>query len=907
MLGVEKFFERISKLYIIEQEVIIMALAKWYKIDFHTHTPASNCFKKEVEPIQWLTAAKNAGLDAVVITDHNSVGFISKIDKIQNDEKSKVKIKVFYGIELCVSADFTHMIIIFDDKLSVTQIEDAVISLGLKRSDWADTTKNVSEDKLKNLCNELRGHIFIIPAHFASDKGLGRSNVNEIKKYKEFVTFPAIEVRTKEDINEYNNKVHNGDIMPAALITGSDNPSNKDASVHSIEGFGKAFTWVKMSELTFEGLRQVFLDSEHRCINYLQLQEMGIEYDPNTITHNYVSGIKLSGFSHIADINMRFSPYLNCIVGGRGTGKSTLVESIRCGLDSSKLLSECSIIDNTLQDGGTIETFFDFGATEKYGIKCIRSKKNKRFTYENETGAVDNPPEFKIDFYGQKDIYNLIDQEKSDSTDKSPLLKMIDEIIQSKLYSTTDEISKSISELLRLSSEYLDIIKKTKDLASIKTEITKDESLLSRFKASGLEEKRKIFECIDQGIKLTRKNALTYQQYLQTIIDSFTQKRNEYGLTLARLSDDKALNADAIKLIESLLKSCDTVIDTLLTEQQVIDNKISIFDSAGIHDKKLKLEDEYLEIVNTVKVTGVENIQAIQNRLQENRQRKTELETLQEQSKTLLEQLKAQIDQFISKLLELNKKRKEAIDEIKTEGIKISITPISNIVKWKNCLQKEFGRTTFEDDFMKISEYILYKENNYENYKAFLLAILTSEDNIINKISTELSLQPRFVTLWKDKALNGTLSAIVNVIPEDKIEIKIIQDAEEIDINAGSPGQKCAALLTLILNIGDNPLIIDQPEDDLDNSLIYNLVVKSIREMKKRRQIIIVTHNPNIPVLGDAEGIIILERNKKGKVDFRGNKKAGCIEEKLIRTGICEIMEGGEAAFKKREEKYHNY
>ena len=301
---------------------------------------------------------------------------------------------------------------------------------------------------------------------------------------------------------------------------------------------------------------------------------MGIEYNPNTITHNYVSGIKLTGFSHIEDINMRFSPYLNCIVGGRGTGKSTLVESIRCGLDSSKLLSECSLIDNTLQEGGTIETFFDFGSTEKYGVKCIRSKKNKSFTYENETGAVDNPPEFKIDFYGQKDIYNLIDQEKSDSTDKSPLLKMIDEIIQSKLYSTTDDISKAVSDLLRLSSEYLDIVKKTKDLGSIKTEITKDESLLSRFKASGLEEKRKRFEAIDQGIKLTKRNALTYRQYLETITSSFQQKRDEYGLTLARLSENKTLNADAISLINSLLESCDTVIDTLLTEQQTIDSKI---------------------------------------------------------------------------------------------------------------------------------------------------------------------------------------------------------------------------------------------------------------------------------------------------------------------------------------------
>lgn len=155
-----------------------------------------------------------------------------------------------------------------------------------------------------------------------------------------------------------------------------------------------------------------------------------------------------------------------------------------------------------------------------------------------------------------------------------------------------------------------------------------------------------------------------------------------------------------------------------------------------------------------------------------------------------------------------------------------------------------------------------------------------------------------------DKYKNDTLSSIVKVLPEDKLQIKIIDENGEIDINEGSPGQKSAAILAFILNSGENPLIIDQPEDDLDNSLIYSLVVKSIRKMKSKRQIIIVTHNPNIPVLGDAEGIIVLERNNQGKVTFRKNKKAGCIEEKLIREGICEIMEGGEDAFRKREQKY---
>ena len=145
------------------------------------------------------------------------------------------------------------------------------------------------------------------------------------------------------------------------------------------------------------------------------------------------------------------------------------------------------------------------------------------------------------------------------------------------------------------------------------------------------------------------------------------------------------------------------------------------------------------------------------------------------------------------------------------------------------------------------------------------------------------------------------------IIPDnDSVRLlsQFVEAMDLTDLYSASPGQKSAAILAFILNSGENPLIIDQPEDDLDNSLIYSLVVKSIRKMKSKRQIIIVTHNPNIPVLGDAEGIIVLERNNQGKVTFRKGKKAGCIEEKLIREGICEIMEGGEDAFRKRERKY---
>jgi hypothetical protein len=220
-------------------------------------------------------------------------------------------------------------------------------------------------------------------------------------------------------------------------------------------------------------------------------------------------------------------------------------------------------------------------------------------------------------------------------------------------------------------------------------------------------------------------------------------------------------------------------------------------------------------------------------------------------------------------------------------------------------MQVEFGKEdTYNNYFAQVCNKITDPSNEFENFKKYIIFLLTSLDGDINQFLDEECTETRFVKLWKDKKEKNTLSSLLNILPEDKVNIRICDNGSEIDINDGSPGQKCAAVLAFLLSNGKNPLIIDQPEDDLDNSLIYNLIVESIRKMKLQRQIIIVSHNPNIPVLGDAEGIIILERNQNGMVSLFKNKKAGCIEEKVIRDGICDIMEGGETAFKKREMKY---
>ena len=377
-----------------------------------------------------------------------------------------------------------------------------------------------------------------------------------------------------------------------------------------------------------------------------------------------------------------------------------------------------------------------------------------------------------------------------------------------------------------------------------------------------------------------------FEQENAHLLESFNSKEYNDNIIL----DLIALNN---KIVEFLGEKFN---DTERIQKSYIDSDLYV--------DLLEKEDRYNKALTAIRNTGGEDINKIQNQLQNYQARYVELSKIQIMQDGLESKIDEEIKKFVSKRIELSLKRRAVISGLDLDGIKIDIDIFGHVSRWKANLQKEFGKEgVFDSDFTKLSEKVLLPDNDFANYKKFIKFILIDKTGDLGNYC-DISFNQRFKKLWIDKQKNDTLSSLVRIVPEDKVNIKIVEASKEIDINDGSPGQKSAAILAFILNSGDNPLIIDQPEDDLDNSLIYSLIVKSIRRMKSKRQIIIVTHNPNIPVLGDAEGIFILDRNSEGKVTFRKNKKAGCIEEKVIKEGICEIMEGGKSAFKKREEKY---
>jgi len=149
---------------------------------------------------------------------------------------------------------------------------------------------------------------------------------------------------------------------------------------------------------------------------------------------------------------------------------------------------------------------------------------------------------------------------------------------------------------------------------------------------------------------------------------------------------------------------------------------------------------------------------------------------------------------------------------------------------------------------------------------------------------------------------DSQIDEIELLLPEDEIVVTYKPSGSQTfkPLSTASAGQKTTAILTFILSQGDIPLLLDQPEDDLDNRLVYELIVDRLKQAKDHRQIIVVTHNANIPVNGDAEYILSMDsESKKLKVLC-----SGTVEQPEIKKEICDVMEGSEQAFDMRSKRY---
>ena len=269
-------------------------------------------------------------------------------------------------------------------------------------------------------------------------------------------------------------------------------------------------------------------------------------------------------------------------------------------------------------------------------------------------------------------------------------------------------------------------------------------------------------------------------------------------------------------------------------------------------------------------------LQQIRSYTQQRDKLREQYESKRSDAKRHREELTERRTQFLGHVLQGN------------QSVQISIVPFAE--PWTE-MEKTIREILqvwdrFDKDIEALKEVI--DEEGWEQAKRRLFDIRNGK---------QIAKDARFQTHLKGLP-NESLIDLQLWFPEDALQITYGENSKKI--REGSPGQKSAALLTFILAHGDEPLLLDQPEDDLDNDLIYSLIVQAIKATKTKRQIIVVTHNANIVVNGDSEMVHCLN-----VANGQSHLASDSLQSEAIRQRICDTMEGGSKAFEQRYKRIH--
>lgn len=685
----------------------------------------------------------------------------------------------------------------------------------------------------------------------------------------------------KENVDFYLNKIDGRSqfgLPQKAVLLGSD--------CHSFENIdnnlGKKFTWIKANP-TFEGLRQILFEPELR----VRIQE---EHPYNDFPKPYFSCIKINETEIFNKSEVRFSkneiplnPDLVTIIGGRGTGKSLLLDSIAKTFNKSNR----DRVNDIVIDSDNFSISYNKGESN-----------NEPLIFKiNETNNLDYL------HISQGDVKEIVDPKKPEKIDNE-IKRLLGEIEYVKKINT-EEIERIIDELFEIndflnkknednklinSIEYVDneIKNKKQLIENITTkenreliqkytdnlrEISRKDLFIEKLKK--LKKSLKNFEKeTNKEIDVINKNLdkdkeippLSFDSQIEKVENVLyenqqrresLQKENE---NIQKQFIEKGIKGDVSSLLEKV-KSYQNEIEQLDNQKKNIESKRQLF------DEKIKLISDYVDHQNRTKDDYKKQIKNKWKSIKEGK------ETWSEEQKDLINKLLRDID------IEIN----EFYDP---QTIVKSIKDFLNLKK-------------FQDTSEKTQDDRIIETFNLKNKDSFINLIKGEKQIEFNSERKSL-----YEILSSDLfAKRGAKDFLKYLLINNQDFWKVITNPKYKNktLNQLSVGMKGTMYVCLKLATDPflKPFIFDQPEDDLDNDFIMNELVPIFKEMKKYRQIIIVTHNANLVVNTDAEQVIIAQNNSE-TISY----EAGAIECIEIRENICKILEGGKDAFRKREQKY---
>ncbi|EKO3839027.1 AAA family ATPase [Vibrio harveyi] len=882
--------------------------SKWYKFDFHNHTPASNDYQnQEISNRDWLLAYMRQEVDAVVITDHNTGSLIdglkSELSQMQTEAEAQGlsefrPLTLFPGVELTATGN-VHVLAVFDESSTGADIERLIGQCnGNAPVPREPNHQLVLRSGVASIVSSIKQYenAVCILAHIDATKGiLGVTNQTELTDA--FAAKPdGVEIRF--NLSDITDGTHKRLIKDLPKLRGSD--------AHHPDSAGIRTCWLKMSDLNFEGIKNALLDHEN-CVLFDSMPPS----EPSLQLRKLKLKTRICRSADDQPAEIEFSPFYNAIIGSRGTGKSTIIESIRLAMRKDSDLSPK--LDETLERFKSIGK----GMSEDSEIECIYRKDGSDFklTWKpdntktlhsiNDGELVEDynwsTDRFGISIYSQKMLFDL-------ASDNNAFLKVCDEsklVNKRQWKEKKEELERSFkNEQIKLRDLFAR--KETSSaLSGQLSDVSRSINKLSESSYYTVKTKLSQLESEHASIVGTLCSELSFLDEIdkklpnQTIYHDSTERSEQYHTLVQQF---KVIQAQTNQRIRSAFENAKQQYTSILKSSRLV---------------------ELAELIDAER----ENVAQEASSLREQGLDPDKLDGLVDQQTVLVGELKeyadldakiAQAQQEIARILtemkehrkKLSDRRKEFIASLNLDGLEIKILPlnappksivesyqeVTGINSFSERIYDQEARSGFLKQFIEhqtfspMADVIEQKYTYLEELKEYHLQI--AEDTLPESVNIHGSYRRRITNLSSE-----SLDNLMCWFPDDGIHIryKALNNRME-DIESASPGQKAASMLQFLLSYGTDPLLLDQPEDDLDCMMLSQSVIPAIAANKQRRQLIIVSHSAPIVVNGDAEYVISMVHDQNG---LRPNV-SGALQAQDVKELICNQMEGGEKAFRSR-------
>jgi hypothetical protein len=837
-----------------------------------------------------LRALEDAGVEAIGLTDHWQINTSRGL----RAAAEAAGIIVFPGFEAS-TADGVHLLVLFDPGTAEDTIQGAIGACGvvgaptpasLGKLDVPGLTR-IAREEWRAIC--VAAHATTTGYGILTMKGLPRVRAWKAPNLLAAAIPGAVGDLVGSDRQIVENNVPEYERQrPIAVVNARDVDGPEDVADPS------STTLIKMSEVSVEALRQAFLDPASR---------IRLNSDPVPARHTQFTRIAWEG-GFLRDVVIDLNANLNALIGGRGTGKSCIIESIRYVLDKVPIGPEAKLLHEAI-----VRSVLGASTKVTLHVRVVRGQSARDYVIER---TVPNPAVVKdaagkvlqvkpgdlvrdIEIYGQHEISELT---------KSPALltqllarfTAVDEQARDRRTDTDRALRENRTDVMRLRGELARTDEQLERLPAL-------EERLRAYEEAGLEDQFKERSALvpEEPIVLGLAQRLTKARAavagMRSGIASALRRpaRSDAAAVLPHaelIEQAERLITALSERVESIARALDAATDDTERELEPLVTKWKT-DQAAV-------EERYAGILRSVQTKTVDAQVFIGLRTQIE-----ELRQLADERPSQRAALAEALERRREHLAGIEDLRAAAVRALGQAAARVS-ADLAGVVRVQVIAgaQRDGLEQHLRNTLGGALKLIVDQLQALPDLSVRQLAGIIAEGPDALRATYQLSVAQADHLAKLPEAARLELEEL-DLAPVTRIELNVrpgTSSPQWQPLSDLSTGQKATAILLLLLLDADTPLVIDQPEDDLDNYFISTDIVPRIKAEKRRRQFVFSSHNANIPVLGDAELIIALEANADRAVVPTDH--LGSIDRQSIRDLASDVLEGGRDAFALRRQKY---